>query len=103
MKESEFQKKLIKELKSKFPGSIILKTDPSYIQGCPDLLMLYGKHWAALECKRDKNSKKRPNQEYYISKMNKMSYASFVYPQNKKGVLNDLERTFKPRRNSCIS
>lgn len=97
MRERDFQKKLIKDVKKKFPGCMVLKNDPTYIQGIPDLLILYKKRWAALECKKSKKASKKPqpNQEHYIKKMNKMSYASFVYPENKKGVMNELERTLK--------
>lgn len=40
MLESKFQSGLIKEIKERFPGSIVLKTDATYIQGFPDLLIL---------------------------------------------------------------
>ena len=50
--ESGFQSKLIRELKKMFPGCMVMKTDPSYIQGLPDLLILYGDKWATLECKK---------------------------------------------------
>lgn len=96
--ENKFQSELIEELKSLFPGCIVLKNDPNYIQGIPDLLVLYKKKWAALECKKTKNAKHRPNQDYYVDKMAKMSYANFVYPENKEVVLNDLEKSFKPNR-----
>ena len=96
--ENKFQSELIEELKSLFPGCIVLKNDPNYIQGIPDLLVLYKKKWAALECKKTKNAKHRPNQDYYVDKMSKMSYANFVYPENKEVALSDLEKSFKPNR-----
>ena len=37
--ERDFQAKLIKELKVMFKGCIIVKNDPNYIQGIPDLLI----------------------------------------------------------------
>lgn len=94
-KENVFQGKLIKELKDRFPGCVVIKNDPNYIQGIPDLLILYNNKWAALECKKDKYSKHRPNQDYYVSKMNDMSYASFVYPENKETVLYELQRALE--------
>lgn len=93
MIESNFQKKLIDELRDRFPDSIILKNDPNYIAGIPDLLILNGNKWASLEVKKSAKAKHRPNQDYYVDKMNKMSYSSFVYPENKEDVLNDLERS----------
>lgn len=93
-KESEFQKNLIRAIKQMFPGCIVMKNDPLYNQGIPDLLILYKHHWAMLECKRTIDASRRPNQEYFIDKMNTWSYASFVYPENVKEVLHDLEQAF---------
>lgn len=93
-KESDFQKSVIDDIKNRFPGSIILKNDPNYIQGIPDLLILNDGKWAALECKRNKNSKHQPNQDYYIGMLNEMSYASFIYPENKEEVLDELQQSF---------
>lgn len=103
MKENKFQSKLIKEIKKTYPGCIVLKNDPNYIQGIPDLLVLYKKKWAALECKKNKDAHKQPNQEHYISKMNKMSFARFIYPENKEEVLNELQHTFGSGRTSRVS
>ncbi len=96
MKESAFQHGLISEIKDMFPGAMVLKNDPGYIQGIPDLLVLYKDRWAALECKRTKGASHRPNQDYYVEKMNNMSYASFVCPENKEEVLNGLQEAFGP-------
>lgn len=96
MLERHFQASLIKTLKKKFNGCIILKTDPNYIQGIPDLLILYGKKWAALEVKRSSTASHRPNQDYYINLMNSMSFASFISPETKEVVINDLCKAFKP-------
>lgn len=96
MLESRFQSELIKELKQEFPGCIVLKNDPDYIQGIPDLLIMYGSKWAALECKRSANASKRPNQKYYVDKMNRMSYAAFISPENKEEVLHDLQSALRP-------
>ncbi len=92
--ESGFQDRLITDLKSMFPGCMIMKLDSSYIQGIPDLLVLYEDKWAVLECKQHANAKKRPNQDYYVDKMNKMSFASFICPENKEEVLYELQRSF---------
>ena len=50
--ERDFQAKLIKELKMIFKGCIIMKNDSSYIQGIPDLIILFEDKWAALEVKK---------------------------------------------------
>ena len=96
--ERIFQSELIKELRELFPGCIILKNDPTYIQGIPDLLILYGKHWAVLENKKSKNASHRPNQDYYVKKMDDMSFGRFIYPENEEEVLNDLQQAFKSDR-----
>jgi len=93
MKENEFQSKLIAELKSRFVGCEIIKNDSSYIQGICDLIILYKNKWAMLEVKQSKEAKKQPNQEYYVNKFGKMSYAAFIYPENKEKILNELERS----------
>lgn len=95
MKESKFQADLKKELKTRFPGCIVTKLDSSDIQGIPDLLVLYKDKWACLENKRDSRASKRPNQEYYVNKMNEMSFARFIYPENREEVLNELSKAFE--------
>lgn len=89
--ERDFQADLIKELKSTYKGSIVTKLDSSHIQGIPDLLILHNSKWATLECKKTANAKKRPNQEYYVEKMNKMSFSRFINPDNKEEVLHELK------------
>lgn len=95
MQEREFQASLIKEIKNRFPGCIVMKNDSSYIQGIPDLLILYEDKWGSLECKKNAKASHRPNQEYYVEKMNDMSFSAFIFPENKGEVLDALERSFK--------
>lgn len=92
--ESGFQDRLIKDLKKLLPGCIVVKMDQ--FQGIPDLLVLYGKTWLSLECKRSASAKRQPNQEYYVELMNKMSFSRFICPENKEEVLNEIRKTFKP-------
>lgn len=92
--ESGFQDKLVKELKDRFPGCMIFKMDQ--FQGIPDLLVLHGDKWASLECKRNANAKRQPNQEYYVGLMNDMSFSRFICPENKEEVLDELCETFRP-------
>ena len=93
-KESSFQAELIKEIKRLFDGCIVMKMDPNYIQGLPDLLILFKNKWASLECKRSEDAPKRPNQEYWVNKMNEMSYSNFIYPENKEEILRELQQAF---------
>ena len=78
-----------------FPGCYILKNDPNYIQGIPDILILYKDKWATLEVKKSRNSSRRPNQEYYVNDMNELSFSSFIYPENKEEVLNAIQSKFR--------
>lgn len=101
--ERDFQSHLIKRLKLMFEGCIVMKTDPTYIQGLPDLLILFNNKWAALEVKRSEKAHKQPNQEYYVDLMDKMSFSRFIYPENEEEVLYELQQTFFSRRKTRIS
>lgn len=98
MREAEFQNKLIKEIKRRFPDAVVLKNDADYIQGIPDLTVFWGNHWATLECKKSASASYRPNQEYYVDKMNRMSFSAFIFPENMEEVLDDMERSFRDTR-----
>jgi len=93
--ENSFKTNLVRELKDLFPGCMVLHTDPNEIQGLPDLIVLYKDKWAALEGKQHFDSKRRPNQYYYVELMDQMSFADFIYPENKEAVLHELRRLFE--------
>lgn len=95
MLERVYQAGLIKRIKRRLIGAIVLKTNPDYIQGIPDLLVLYDDKWAALEVKRFADSHRQPNQDYYINLMNEMSFAAVIYPENEEVVLDAMECTFR--------
>lgn len=95
MLENRFKTKLVRELKTIFPGCIITHMDPTEIQGIPDLLILYKNKWAALEGKKNSNASVRPNQRYYVDLMNEMSFSRFIFPENKDEVLDELKEYFK--------
>lgn len=94
MSESKFQAELIKELKYIFDGCVILKNDASYLQGVPDILILYKNTWAMLEVKASLHARRRPNQDYWIDVLDEMSFAAFICPENKEEILNGLQHTF---------
>ena len=98
MRESEFQAKLIKRLKKEFPGCEVLKNDANYKQGIPDLTVFYNDRWAMLECKRSKNESHQPNQDHYVERMDGMSFARFIFPENEEEVLRELQRSFEAER-----
>ena len=95
--ESGFQAKLIKEIYEIFGQDecIVMKTDPNYIQGIPDLLILYKDRWALLECKRDRDAEHQPNQDWYVEWLNSLSYSSFIFPENKEAVLYELQQALQ--------
>lgn len=95
MRENKFQAELIKQIKKIFPGCVVLKNGCNYFQGVPDLTILYNDKWAVLECKKNYQSSKRPNQDYYIGKLNEMGFARFIYPENKEEVLYELQQAFR--------
>ena len=97
MKENKFQSSLIKEIKERLPGCMVLKNDPTYIQGIPDLTILYKDKWATLECKKSKNATHQYNQDDYVRTMNDMSFSSFIYPENKEEVLDELQTIFRAK------
>ena len=94
MLENKFQANLIKKLKSLYPDCFIMKNDSSYMQGVPDLLVLNKDKWATLECKKSANARHQPNQDYYVGKMNEMSFSRFIFPENEQEVLDDLYHWF---------
>jgi hypothetical protein len=100
--ESRFQAKVIRELHETFPGIIVLKNDPNYLQGFPDLTLLYHNYWSVLETKRLEDSDRQNNQEYYVKELSKWSYTNFIYPENKETVLDELQYAFRLKRSTRI-
>ena len=90
MRESKFQAKLIKDIKERLPDCIVLKNDPTYLQGIPDLTVFNNDKWATLEVKKSANAIHQPNQDYYVEMMDRMSFSRFVYPENRDAVFSDL-------------
>ena len=90
MRESKFQAKLIKDIKERLPDCIVLKNDPTYLQGIPDLTVFNNDKWATLEVKKSANATHQPNQDYYVEMMDRMSFSRFVYPENRDAVFSDL-------------
>lgn len=98
MRENVYQHYIIGTLRETFPGCVVLKNDSEYMQGIPDLLVLFEGKWAMLEVKPSERSRIQPNQDYYVELLNGMSYATFIYPENEEDVLNDLQQLFRARR-----
>lgn len=92
MLEREYQAALIKRIYLRWPGCVVMPLDPNYIQGIPDLLILFvGGKWATLEVKASEKSRLRPNQQWYVDEWGKKSFSSFIYPENEEVVLAALQ------------
>ena len=95
--EAAYQTGLIKRIQDRFPGSVVLKNDPNYRQGILDLTVLIGWFWGMFEVKAYRGAPSRPNQMWYVERMNEMSFAAIIYPENEEEVLNEFERTLRSR------
>lgn len=92
--ETRYQAGLVKRLSARFPGCFIIENNPAEVQGIPDLLLLWGKHWAMLEVKTSAAADVQPNQVYYVTHFDEMSFGAFVYPENEQDVLDALQQAF---------
>jgi hypothetical protein len=94
-KESDFKTKLYKEIRQRCPGTEVIPNDANCVQGFPDATVYFpnGKY-VLLEGKKEMNSSRRPNQDYYVNHSPLAPNAMFVYPENKKEVLKELERRY---------
>lgn len=97
MLESKWRTGLVGRIEKRFPGCFVIRLDPAFCQGIPDLLVLFETTWAALETKRETKSKRQPNQPYYIELLNRMCFAAFIHPENEEEILDELERAFRDR------
>jgi hypothetical protein len=95
MTEAKYQSELIKKLRLLFPDCVILKNDPGYLQGVPDLVIFHESRYAFLEVKASMQARVQPNQEYWVKRLDSMSFAAFIYPSNEEDVLSALERALQ--------
>jgi hypothetical protein len=91
MLERDYQAQIIKKIEARLPGCLVLKNDPNYIQGIPDLTVFHMDKWALLEVKPSERSKERPNQRWYIETWAEQGFAAFIYPENEEEVLDALQ------------
>lgn len=102
MTENRYQARLIKKLERMFPGCVVVKNDPGYQQGILDLMVLYGPNWASLEVKASADSRVQPNQEHFVRRLDDMSFAAFIYPENEAEVLDALQQALEISRRACV-
>lgn len=99
MKEGQYQQELKKKIKEKLPEAVVLKNDPNWLQGFPDLTILYKDRYAILEVKRCAAAEVQPNQEYYVNKAKDWAvFSSFIFPENEEEVLDGLQRSLATGR-----
>lgn len=95
MTEAKYQSELIKRLRLLFPDCIILKNDPSYLRGVPDLVIFYRDRYAFLEVKASERAPHQPLQDHYVQRLNEMSFAAFIFPSNEEDVLCALQQALQ--------
>ena len=95
MKEADFQSKIVKWLRSK--GCMVLKYQQNATTraGIPDIIFLKEGFWGAIEVKKSKTAKFRPGQKEMVAKMNEMSWAKAVYPENFDETKKELEEILR--------
>lgn len=95
MLEKDFQAKVAKWLRSK--GCMVLKYQQNATTraSIPDILFLKEGFWGALEVKKSKTAKYRPGQKEMVAKMDEMSYARVVYPENFDDIKAELEEILR--------
>jgi hypothetical protein len=103
MLESKYQKDLIDTIGEILPGCFIIKIGTDFMQGLPDLLILWRDRWAMLEVKPRESAREQPNQRYYVDLFGEMSFAAFIYPENEEEVLDALQHAFRSRRKARVS
>lgn len=96
MTEAQYQAKLIRKIKRRIPGCVVIKNDPNYQQGFPDWTIFCGPKWGTLEIKRERRSSTQPNQEYFVSMLNDMGFSAFIFPENEEEVLREMEHALAP-------
>lgn len=94
-KESDFKNALYNEIRDRFPGAEVVPNDAGYLQGFPDATVYFpnGRYFL-LEGKRTSKSARQPNQDYYVNQSPLSGNATFICPENKNKVLDELERRY---------
>jgi hypothetical protein len=102
-REGPYKTRLKHRIEDMFPGCVIVKADSSDLQGIPDLLILFGDRWAALEVKISLRARTQPNQPYWVDRLGEMSFAAFICPEIEDEVLHELAKAFGSRRRSRVA
>ena len=89
--ERDFQKTVIKWLRSK--GCLVLKYEQNATTraGVADVFFCKEGFYGFIECKKSKSATLRPGQKEFINKMNEWSYGIIAYPENWSKIKKELE------------
>lgn len=90
-KESDFQAKVIKQLKAMGLAVVKNQSGPGVPTGFPDITAFGEGIYFCLECKASARAKKQPRQDYWVNKLNEWSYAAFIYPSNYDKVMSEIK------------
>ena len=91
MRESVFEKKVVKYLKSN--GCKVYKmAGPGVEAGTPDRLFLKEGFWGFLEIKASAKAKFQPLQKEKLQLLDSWSYAKAVYPENWDEIREELDQ-----------
>lgn len=91
VKESDFQAKVIKQLKAIGLAVVKNQAGPGVPTGFPDITAFGEGIYFCLECKASARAKKQPRQDYWVNKLNEWSYAAFIYPSNYDKVMSEIK------------
>jgi hypothetical protein len=92
--ETTFRNNFVGWLFSEFPDVEIKPNTGCGIQGYPDVTVRLNGRNAYLEFKQTCSAKLQPNQQWYITELNKNEFARFVYPENAEVVMEGLSEYF---------
>ena len=91
VKESDFQAKVIKQLKAMGLAVVKNQAGPGVPTGFPDITAFGEGIYFCLECKASARAKKQPRQDYWVNRLNEWSYAAFIYPSNYDKVMSEIK------------
>lgn len=95
VKESDFQAKILRYLRSKKCYVVKNQAGPGVPNGCPDCFFFTQGFFGALEFKKSRGSKLQPGQKETIEKFNEWSYGRICYPENWPEVKEELDSLLK--------
>lgn len=95
--EGPYKTYLRHRIEAELPGSIVIRAETGYIQGFPDLGILFDRNCGWLEAKTGPKAKLQPNQEYWVERLSGLCFASFIYPEIEEEVLNELYKALRSR------